>query len=189
MDIDIDLSAEFPDMTRFLIGVGWDSRSSDGSGFDLDLAVFLLGADGKVRDNRDIIFFNHPRTRDNSVELLGDSRDGAGDGDNETARVVLNKIPAEVQRIAMCVAMYDGVARRQNFGMVENAFIRLVEESARSEIVRFDLSEDASLFTAMIFGEIRRAGKDWHFHPVSHGFEGGLGDICDQYGVTVGEGR
>jgi len=182
----VSLSKEEPGLTHILIGLGWDTRTTDGTDFDLDASAFLLGASDKVRGDSDFIFYNNLRSSDGSVEHTGDNRTGEGDGDDEALKVELGKVPADVQKIAVSVTIHDGEARRQSFGMVSNAFIRVVNDATGREIARYDLSEDASTETAMIFGEVYRHNGEWKFRAVGQGFKGGLAPMARNYGVNVG---
>jgi tellurium resistance protein TerD len=181
----ISLSKEAPGLKTLLLGLGWDARATDGQSFDLDASAFLLGASGKVRSDADFIFYNQLRSTDGSVEHTGDNTSGAGEGDDESLKVDLTKVSADIQRIAITVTIHDAEARRQNFGMVSNAFIRVVNTLDSKEVARYDLSEDASTETAMIFGELYRHGNDWKFRAVGQGFAGGLGPLARNFGVNV----
>lgn len=181
----VNLSKEAPNLKELVIGLGWDVRSTDGSAFDLDGSAFLLKADGKVRSDADFIFYNQLKSADGSVEHKGDNRDGQGDGDDEQVKILLDKVPAEIERIAVAVTIHDAEARKQNFGQVRNAFIRCVDALGNKEIARFDLSEDASTETAMVFGEVYRNNGEWKFKAVGQGFNGGLGPLAKNFGVNV----
>jgi tellurium resistance protein TerD len=182
----ISLSKEEPGLTSILIGLGWDTRTSDGADFDLDASAFLLGPGDRVRGDEDFIFYNNLRSSDGAVEHTGDNRTGAGDGDDEAIKVDLTRVPASVQKIAVTVTIHEGEARRQSFGMVSNAFIRIVNDATGREISRYDLAEDASTETAMIFGEVYRHNGEWKFRAVGQGYKGGLGPLARNYGVHVG---
>ena len=182
----VSLSKEDPGLSRVLIGLGWDTRETDGVDFDLDASVFLLNTMGKVRSDLDFIFYNNLRSPDGSVEHTGDNRTGEGEGDDEAVRVNLGGVPADVDKLSITVTIHDAPARGQNFGQVDNAFIRVVNEDTGREIVRYDLSEDASTETAMIFGEVYRHGGEWKFRAVGQGFAGGLGPLASHFGVNVG---
>ncbi len=182
----VSLSKEEPGLTRILIGLGWDTRTTDGTDFDLDASAFLLATGDKVRGDADFIFYNNLRSTDGSAEHTGDNRTGEGDGDDEAVKVDLATVPAEVQKIAVAVTIHDGEARRQSFGMVSNAFIRVVNDATGREIARYDLSEDASTETAMIFGEVYRHNAEWKFRAVGQGFKGGLAPLARNFGVNVG---
>jgi len=182
----VSLSKEEPGLTRILIGLGWDTRTTDGTDFDLDASAFLLGASERVRGDDDFIFYNNLRSSDGSVEHTGDNRTGEGDGDDEALKVELGKVPAEIQKVAVTVTIHDGEARRQSFGMVSNAFIRVVNDVTGREIARYDLSEDASTETAMIFGEIYRHNGEWKFRAVGQGYKGGLAPLARNFGVNIG---
>ncbi len=182
----LSLSKTDPSLTNILIGLGWDERSTDGAGFDLDASAFLLTASGKVRGDADFIFYNQLKSTDGSVEHTGDNRTGQGDGDDESMKVDLSKVPAEITKVAFTVTIHDADARRQNFGQVANAFIRVVNDITGTEIVRYDLAEDYSTETAMVFGELYRHNEEWKFRAVGQGYAGGLKAMCDQYGIQIG---
>ena len=181
----ISLSKEAPDLKKVHVGLGWDPRATDGADFDLDASAFLLGESGKVRSDADFIFYNQLRSADGSVEHTGDNLTGAGEGDDEVVLVDLSKVPADVHKIVFTVTIHEADARRQNFGQVGNAFIRLVNAETNVEVARYDLTEDASIETAMIFGEIYRHGSEWKFTAVGQGYAGGLAAMCNQYGITI----
>lgn len=181
----ISLSKEAPSMKKMLVGLGWDIRATDGDAFDLDASVFLLNANGKVRSDADFIFYNQPKSTDGSVEHTGDNRTGEGDGDDESVIIQLDKVPADIEKISVCVTIHDAEAKRQNFGMVASAYVRCVNADANVEVARYDLSEDASVETAMIFGEIYRHSGEWKFKAIGQGFNGGLGPLAKNFGVNV----
>jgi tellurium resistance protein TerD len=181
----VSLSKEAPGIKAVLLGLGWDARSTDGTAFDLDASVFLLKVDGKVRNDSDFIFYNNLKSSDGSVEHTGDNRSGVGEGDDEAIKVDLMVIPAEVQKLAVSVTIHEAAERMQNFGMVSNAYIRVVNQADSKEIARYDLSEDASTETAMIFGELYRSGAEWKFRAVGQGFQGGLGPLAQNFGVSI----
>ena len=182
----VSLEKTAPGITNVLIGLGWDERATDGNEFDLDASVFLLDANGKVRGDHDFIFYNQLKSQCGSVEHLGDNRSGAGEGDDEAVLVDLVKIPADVDKIAVTVTIHDAETRSQNFGQVANAFIRVVNQADNQEVCRYDLSEDYSIETAMIFGELYRHSGEWKFRAVGQGYEGGLSPMAQNYGVSVG---
>ncbi|MBO0615061.1 TerD family protein [Thiothrix fructosivorans] len=182
----LSLSKTDPSLSKILIGLGWDERSTDGTSFDLDASAFLLTASGKVRGDADFIFYNQLKSTDGSVEHTGDNRTGQGDGDDESMKVDLSKVPAEITKVAFTVTIHDAEARRQNFGQVANAFIRVVNDATGTEIVRYDLAEDYSTETAMVFGELYRNNAEWKFRAVGQGYAGGLKAMCDQYGISIG---
>ena len=179
----LSLTKEAPGMTKVLVGLGWDTRSTDGVDFDLDASAFLLKADGKVRADSDFIFYNQLQSVDGSVEHTGDNRTGAGDGDDEAIKVDLSKVPADIDKIAFTVTIHEAESRKQNFGQVSNAFIRIVNQDNNSEVARYDLAEDASTETAMIFAELYRHGSEWKFRAVGQGFRGGLKPLAESYGL------
>lgn len=182
----VSLSKEEPNLTKILIGLGWDARATDGAEFDLDASAFLLAAGDRVRGDSDFIFYNNLRSSDGSVEHTGDNRTGDGDGDDESLKIDLQRVPADVQKVAVTVTIHEGETRRQSFGMVSNAYIRVANDVTNREIARYDLTEDASTETAMIFGEIYRHNDEWKFRAVGQGYKGGLGPLARNYGVNVG---
>lgn len=182
----LSLSKTDPSLTKILVGLGWDERTTDGSSFDLDASAFLLTANNKVRNDSDFIFYNQLKSPDGSVEHTGDNRTGQGEGDDESVKVDLSKVPAEITKIAFTVTIHDAEARRQNFGQVSNAFIRIVNDLTGTEIVRYDLAEDYSTETAMVFGELYRHNNEWKFRAVGQGYSGGLKAMCGQFGINIG---
>ena len=168
-----------------MVGLGWDARATDGAAFDLDASAFLVKLDGKVRSDNDFCFYNNKVVGDGAVQHTGDNTTGAGEGDDETIKVELAKIPGDLDKVVFAVTIHEAETRKQNFGQVNHAFIRVVNEDGGQEIARYDLSEDASIETAMIFGEIYRVGTDWKFKAVGQGFAGGLGPLAKSFGVSV----
>lgn len=181
----VSLSKEAPGLKAVRVGLGWDTRVTDGSGFDLDASVFVLNEGGKVRSDADFIFYNNKVGADGAVEHQGDNTTGEGDGDDETVVVGLEKLPADVQKLSFAVTIHEAEGRKQNFGMVSNAFIRVLNNDGGTEIARYDLSEDASTETAMIFGELYRNGAEWKFKAIGQGFAGGLGPLARSFGVNT----
>jgi len=182
----VSLSKEDPGLDEIMIGLGWDVRATDGKDFDLDASAFLLTAGGKVRSDADFCFYNNKNAANGGVVHQGDNRTGEGEGDDEQVLVTLSKLPADIDKVAIVVTIHDGEINGQSFGQVSNAFIRLVNQKTGNEVVRYDLSEDASTETAMILGEVYRHGNDWKFRAVGQGFAGGLGPLATNYGVSVG---
>lgn len=181
----VNLSKEAPSLTNMTVGLGWNPRATDGQAFDLDAVAFLVNDAGKVRADSDFIFFNNLKSSDGAVEHAGDNRTGEGDGDDETIKVDLTRLPADVSKVIFCAVIYDGQNRKQNFGQVSNAYIRIVNANGGSEVARYDLSEDSSTETAMVFGELYRHNGEWKFRAVGQGFAGGLGSLAASYGVAV----
>lgn len=181
----VSLSRTDAGLSVLLCGLGWDSRVTTGDDFDLDASVFMVTAAGKVRRDEDFIFYNNKLASDGSVEHLGDNRTGAGDGDDEQVVIHLPKIPQDVARLVFAVTIHDSDARKQNFGQVQNAFMRVVNKQTDQELARFDLSEDFSTETSVIFGEVYRNGAEWKFKAVGQGFSGGLAEIAKTFGVNV----
>ena len=182
----VDLTKGNPGLTRLLVGLGWDTNRYDGSSeFDLDACAFLLGASGKVTSDSDFIFYGNARHASGSVQTSGDNRSGAGEGDDEVITVDLSMVPAYIDRIAFTVTIYDAESRRQNFGMVSNSYIRVVNQANNEEIIRYDLGEDYSIETAIVIGELYRHNGEWKFNAVGSGFQGGLEALCANFGVNV----
>ncbi|MEJ2668910.1 MAG: TerD family protein [Gammaproteobacteria bacterium] len=182
----VSLDKTAPGMTKILVGLGWDKRATDGTDFDLDASVFLLNDGGKVRTDSDFIFYNNLTSSCGSVVHQGDNRTGEGEGDDEAVKVDLAKVPADVQKIAVTVTIHEAEARQQNFGQISNAFIRIVNDENAEEVVRYDLTEDYSIETAMILGEIYRHNGEWKFKAVGQGYEGGLKAMASGYGINIG---
>ncbi len=181
----VNLSKEAPSLKKLVIGLGWDPRATDGAAFDLDGSAFMLKADGKVRSDADFIFYNNLKSTDGSVTHAGDNTSGSGDGDDEKVTIDLSLVPADIEKISFGVTIHDADARRQNFGMVSKAYIRCIDANGDKEIARYDLSEDSSTETAMIFGDIYRAGTEWKFKAVGQGFAGGLGPLARSFGISA----
>lgn len=181
----VNLSKEAPGLNKIVVGLGWDARATDGAAFDLDASAFLVKLDGKVRSDSDFCFYNNKKVADGAIQHEGDNTTGAGEGDDETIKVELSKIPADLDKVVFAVTIHEAEARKQNFGQVNHAYIRIVNQEGGQEIARYDLSEDASIETAMVFGEIYRIGADWKFKAVGQGFAGGLGPLASSFGVSV----
>jgi tellurium resistance protein TerD len=182
---DVSLSQKDPGLKQALVGLGWEAHNGNAVDFDLDASVFLLKADGKVRNDNDFIFYNNPRSACGAVTHGGDNRTGVGEGDDEIVLVNLERLPEEVVKLAFTVTIHDAEKREQNFGMIHNAFIRVVNEETNSEIVRHDLTRQKSNETTMIFGELYRRKDEWRFRAVEQGFEGGLAPLAESFGVNV----
>ncbi|RDF08057.1 TerD family protein [Haemophilus sputorum] len=182
----VSLSKTDPNLKNVLVGLGWDTRSTDGQDFDLDTSVFMATENGKVPSDRHFIFYNQLVSPCGGVEHTGDNLTGDGDGDDESVIVQLDKVESNIKSLFITVTIHDAEARRQNFGQVSNAFVRIVNNDTSEEIVRFDLSEDYSTETAMVFGEIYRHNGEWKFRAIGQGYTGGLYSLCQQYGVNVG---
>ncbi len=182
----VNLSKETPGLTEVIVGLGWNARATDGADFDLDASVFVLGENEKVLGDNAFIFYNNKKSECGSVEHLGDNRTGEGEGDDEQVTVKLTGLPQNAKKLAFSVTIHEADQRRQNFGQVSNAYIRILNKADNTELARFDLSEDASVETAMIFGELYRSGEDWKFKAIGQGFAGGLAPLASNFGVDVG---
>ena len=183
----VSLSKSAPGLTKVVVGLGWDVNQFDtGGDFDLDAAAFLLGDSGKAASSSDFVFYGNLKHSSGGVEHLGDNLTGVGDGDDEQIKVDLAKLPPSVTHVAFTATIYDAEARRQNFGMVNNAFIRIYTEATGVELLRYDLGEDFSIETAVVFGELYRNNGEWKFNAIGSGYQGGLAALCANYGVEVG---
>lgn len=182
----VSLTKTDPGLINALVGLGWDARSTDGAAFDLDASVFLVGETGKVLSDGHFIFYNQKTSPDGAVVHSGDNTTGAGEGDDETVSINLPGVDPNIQRIVFAVTIHEADARNQNFGMVRNAFMRVLNKDSSTELARFDLSEDYSTETAMVFGEVYRSGAEWKFKAVGQGFAGGLNALAKDHGVNVG---
>lgn len=168
-----------------MAGLGWDQRVTDGSAFDLDASIFMVGENGKVLSDANFIFYGQKTSPCGSVEHQGDNRTGEGDGDDEQVKIDLSKVPADVKKLVFAVTIHEAEQRKQNFGMVSNAYIRMSNNESQVELARFDLSEDASVETAMIFGELYLNNGEWKFKAVGQGFAGGLPALATAHGVNL----
>ncbi len=181
----VSLSQTEPSLKKILIGLGWEARSSDGENFDLDASAFLVRENGKVRCDEDFIFYNQLVSTCGSVVHTGDDSTGGSGGDDEALKIDFEKVPELIKRVVVCVTIHGANARRQNFGQVDGAFMRIANLDNDVEIARFDLTEDYSTETAMIFGEVYRHNSEWKFKAVGQGFSGGLEALCGKFGVNV----
>lgn len=182
----VDLTKGNPGLCKLLVGLGWDTNRYDGgSDFDLDAAAFLLNGGGKVSGDGDFVFYGNLKHASGAVEHMGDNLTGEGDGDDEEIRVDLSKVPETVEKIDFTVTIYEAEERRQNFGQVSNAFIRVVDEASNTELIRYDLGEDFSVETAVVVGELYRNNGEWKFNAIGSGFQGGLHALCQNFGVNV----
>ena len=176
----VDLTKTNPGLKKVIVGLGWDVNAFDsGADFDLDAAAFMVGANGKCPTEKDFIFYGNLKHPSESVEHMGDNLTGEGDGDDEQIKIDLSKVPANIEKIAFTVTIYDAESRRQNFGQVSNAYIRIVDEVTNTEIIRFDLGEDFSIETAY------KHNGEWKFNAIGSGFGGGLAALCNHYGIEV----
>lgn len=183
----VDLTKTNPGLSKIIVGLGWDTNKYDGGNdFDLDASVFLLDATGKVKNDKDFVFFNNLQGGNGSVVHSGDNLTGEGDGDDEQIKIDLNAVPAEIEKIAFAITIHEAESRKQNFGQVSNAFVRVVNEGSNEELIRYDLGEDFSIETAIIAGELYRHSGEWKFNALGSGYQGGLASLCKDYGLQVG---
>jgi tellurium resistance protein TerD len=181
----VSLTKAAPGLSSVVVGLGWDARTTDGRAFDLDASAIVCNAEGRVLSDKHFVFFNNLTTPDGAVQHSGDNLTGEGGGDDEQVRVDLAGLPAEAARVVFPVSIYEADAAGQTFGQVRNAFIRVVNQSDGAEMARYDLSEDASTETAMIFGELYRNNEEWKFRAVGQGYSAGLAGIARDFGVNV----
>lgn len=183
----VSLTKGNPGLSKVVVGLGWDVNQFDtGGDFDLDATAFLLTDSGKVSRQEDFIFFGNISHPSGAVTHQGDNLTGVGDGDDEQIKINLALVPENITKIAFAVTIYEAETRRQNFGQVNNAFIRIYDENNGQEILRYDLGEDFSIETAAIFGELYKHGGEWKFNAIGSGYQGGLAAICASYGIEVG---
>ena len=182
----VSLTKGNPGLSKIVVGLGWDTNKYDGgSDFDLDAAAFLLGANGKVTSDADFVFYGNLKHASGAVEHMGDNLTGDGDGDDEQIKIDLSAVPANIEKIGFTVTIYDSDTRKQNFGQVSNAYIRIFDEANNTELIRYDLGEDFSIETAVVVGEMYRNNGEWKFNAIGSGFQGGLAALCKNYGVNV----
>lgn len=182
----VDLTKGNPGLSKLMVGLGWDTNHYDGGAdFDLDAAAFLIDSSGKVSADADFVFYGNLKHASESVVHMGDNLTGEGEGDDEQVFVDLSKVPAAVEKVVFTVTIYDAETRRQNFGQVSNAFIRIVNDEKNEELIRYDLGEDFSIETAVVVGELYKSNGEWKFNAIGSGFQGGLAALCKNYGVNV----
>lgn len=182
----VDLTKGNPGLSRLLVGLGWDTNKyKGGADFDLDAAAFLLGSDGKVTNDMDFVFYNNLKHYSGAVTHTGDNLTGEGEGDDEVIKVDLSRVPPIISKITFTVTIHEAEQRRQNFGQVSNAYIHILDDVSKKELIRYDLGEDFSVETAVVVGEIFRSGSDWKFNAIGSGYKGGLRALCLDFGVNV----
>jgi tellurium resistance protein TerD len=181
----VSLTKAAPNLTAVIVGLGWDARTTTGNDFDLDASALLTNDEGKVANDQNFVFFNNLKSPEGSVEHTGDNLTGEGEGDDEVIKVNLAGVPADVAKIVFPVSIYEAESRQQSFGQVRNAYIRVVNQADSNELARYDLSEDASTETAMVFGELYRNGAEWKFRAIGQGYASGLRGIAQDFGVNV----
>ena len=182
----VDLTKGNPGLSKIIVGLGWDVQKYSGNNdFDLDAAAFMVGADGKVTKDLDFIFYNNLKSQCESVQHMGDNLTGEGEGDDEQIVVELSKVPANIEKVAFTVTIHEADSRKQNFGMLANSFVRIVNAVDNREVLRYDLGEDFSIETAVVVGEIYRHSGEWRFNAIGGGFSGGLGALCKNFGINI----
>lgn len=182
----VDLTKGNPGLKNIMVGLGWDVNSFDsGADFDLDVSAFLCGSNGKCPNDKDFIFYGNLVHPSEAVKHMGDNLTGEGEGDDEQIQIDLDKIPGNIEKIAFTVTIYEAEQRRQNFGQVNNAFIRIYNEVTGEEMLRYDLGEDFSIETAAVFGELYKNGSEWKFNAIGSGYQGGLAALCASFGVDA----
>jgi tellurium resistance protein TerD len=180
----VSLTKAAPNLTAVSVGLGWDLRTTTGTDFDLDASAIALGPDKKAPGNEYFVFFNNLKTPDGSIQHTGDNKTGEGDGDDEVIDVDLAAVPSTVDIVTFPVSIYEADARSQSFGQVRGAYIRVIDKSNGTELARYDLTEDASTETAMVFGELYRNGAEWKFRAVGQGYASGLAGIARDFGIS-----
>ncbi len=181
----VSLTKMAPSLQSVRVGLGWDARTTDGADFDLDASALVCGEGDRVLSDQHFVFYNNLTTPESTVRHKGDVRDGAVSGDDETIEVDLAQLTPQTDKVVFSVTIHDADSRGQSFGQVKNAYIRVVDTGDDSELARYDLSEDASTETAMVFGELYRNGSEWKFRAIGQGYASGLTGIVSNYGVTM----
>lgn len=182
----VDLTKGNSGLNNVTFGLGWDTNKYDGNeSFDLDVSAFFLDASGKVTKEADFVFYGQPSHPSGALTYSGDNRSGAGNGDDETMKINLSKIPSDINKIVFVATIYDGEARLQNFGMVDNSYIRAFETDTNKELFKYELNEDFSLETGIVAGELYRHNGEWKFAAVGLGYAGGLATIARNFGLDV----
>lgn len=182
----VSLTKGNPGLKKIMVGLGWDVNQFDtGADFDLDTSAFLAGANGKCPTEKEFIFYGNLEHTSGAVKHMGDNLTGEGDGDDEQIEVDLSLVPANIEKIAFTVTIYDAENRHQNFGQVSNAYCRIVDENTNEELIRFDLGEDFSIETAVVVGELYKHNGEWKFNAIGSGFQGGLAALCGHYGIDA----
>lgn len=181
----VNLTKDNAGLQHLHVGLGWDVSGFSGTQFDLDASAFLLGTDGKVRTDEDFIYYNNPKPGNGSVFSKGDNRSGEGEGDDEVLKIDLPNVPGDVSKIVFAVTIYEAEKNHQNFGMVNSAFIRIINEDTNEELLKYDLSEDLSIEDGAIFGELYRHNGEWKFTAVGAGYQGGLAAMGAAFGVNL----
>lgn len=180
----VDLTKSNPGLSKVIVGLGWDTNKYDGGqDFDLDSSVFLLDANGKVASEADFVFYNNTKGAGGAVEHTGDNRTGEGEGDDEQVKVDLSAIPSSIEKVSFAITIHDGETRAQNFGQVNNSYVRILNEDTNEELIRYDLGEDFSIETAIVVGELYRHGSEWKFNAIGSGYQGGLGSLVKDFGL------
>lgn len=181
----VSLTKDNPGLSKLVAGAGWDVNQSNGSDFDLDLSLVAVKSDGKVRDNNDLIYFRKLAGVSGAVKHTGDNLTGEGTGDDEQIKIDLAATPADIEKLILFINIYQAEERHQNFGQVNNAFVRIVNQETNEELVKYDLSEDFSTETSVVMGELYRHDGGWKFKAVGQGYAGGLKAIASEHGVGV----
>ena len=182
----VDLTKGNPSLKNIMVGLGWDVNAFDtGADFDLDAAAFMLGSNGKCPTDKEFVFYGNLEHPSGAVKHMGDNRTGDGEGDDEEMEIALADVPANVERIAFTVTIYEAEARRQNVGQVSNAYIRIVDKDTNQELIHYDLGEDFSIETAIVVGELYKHNGEWKFNAIGSGFQGGLAALCGHFGIEV----
>ena len=184
---EVNLTLKDPTLNEILVGVGWDLKKFDAKPLDLDVSMFLLGTNDKTRVDEDFVFYNNMIGCDGAVKHMGDSRTGAGDGDDEVMMVTLNQLPFDVAKIAFVLSMYDMDFEGHNFSMVKNVYFRIENKNTDHELFRYELDDELTGDEGLMIGYLERVGAEWMFQAVGETVKGGLGTVADDYGIIVME--
>lgn len=181
----VDLTKTNPGLVNVTVGLGWDTNKYDGGkDFDLDSSVFLLGSNGKCASEKDFVFYNNATGGNGAVVHTGDNLTGEGDGDDEQVNINLSTVPSTIEKIAFSITIHDAEARGQNFGQVNNSYVRILNADTQEELIRYDLGEDFSIETAVVVGELYRHNNEWKFNAIGSGYQGGLGSLIQDFGLN-----
>jgi tellurium resistance protein TerD len=182
----VDLTKSNPGLTHVNVALGWDVNKYDGGNdFDLDATAFCLNLTGKVKSEKEFIFYNNKSNVNGSIVSSGDNRNGEGAGDDETIQIDLSSVPDDTHKVAFCITIHDAAQRNQNFGQVANAYVRVLNADSGVELIRYDLGEDFSIETAVVVGELYRHNGEWKFSAVGSGYQNGLKGLCNDFGVQT----
>lgn len=184
----VDLTKSNPNLKEIIVGLGWASNPTASSySFDLDASAFLIGSNGKVKDENDLVFYNNPSGGQGSVKHSGDNKKGSGEGDDEQIHINLSAVPANIERIAFTITINDAQMKRQSFGDIQKSYVRILNATTNELLLNYELGQEFSVETAIVAAELYRHAGEWKFNAIASGFQGGLGALCRNFGLEVEE--